>query len=294
MVEWDDYRASLFSASSLAVMTLNFQAAPVFLTPRRMSPHLPLFIFLPGMDGTGKLLRSQTEGLETGFDVRCLAIPPNDLNPWPALTQQVVTLIRSELQKRDNKTVYLCGESFGGCLAMKVAIAAPELFCRLILINPASSLSQRPLLQWAAQFTPCVPDWFYQLSTHSLVPILAATERMTLQERNELLTAMRSVPAQTAIWRVSLVRDFDVTDQELQRLELPVLVIASGHDQLLPSVSEAHRLVKRFPRAQMMILPYSGHACLLETETNLYNLLKAQKFLEPAEAKQAGVLPGNI
>lgn len=30
------------------------------------------------------------------------------------------------------------GESFGGCLALRVAAAAPELVCRLVLVNPAT------------------------------------------------------------------------------------------------------------------------------------------------------------
>ncbi|MBD0361862.1 MAG: alpha/beta hydrolase, partial [Coleofasciculus sp. C3-bin4] len=90
---------------------------PCFLTPSRINPDYPLFVFLPGMDGTGQLLRLQTEGLETAFDVRCLAIPADDLTNWEDLTDKVVNLIEEELKKRSSRSVYLCGESFGGCLA---------------------------------------------------------------------------------------------------------------------------------------------------------------------------------
>jgi hypothetical protein len=54
------------------------ETRPCFLAPKRLQPQYPLFVFLPGMDGTGQLLRSQTAGLEVAFDVRCLAIPPDD------------------------------------------------------------------------------------------------------------------------------------------------------------------------------------------------------------------------
>ncbi len=74
----------------------------------------------------GSLLQSQTTGLEIAFDVRCLAIPADDMNGWEALTQQVVALVEVELEKNPNRSVYLCGESFGGCLAMKVAIRRAE------------------------------------------------------------------------------------------------------------------------------------------------------------------------
>lgn len=110
---------------------------PCFLTPKRIQPEYPLFVFLPGMDGTGQLLRSQTSGLESAFDVRCLAIPRDDMTSWDVLVEKVLELIQAELEKNSHRSVYLCGESFGGCLAIKVAIALPQLFDHIILINPA-------------------------------------------------------------------------------------------------------------------------------------------------------------
>lgn len=40
---------------------------PCFLTPTENKPDFPLFIFLPGMDGSGQLLRCQTASLEKNF-----------------------------------------------------------------------------------------------------------------------------------------------------------------------------------------------------------------------------------
>ena len=36
------------------------------------------------------------------------------------------------------RQVTLVGESFGGCLALRVAAAAPELVARMVLVNPAT------------------------------------------------------------------------------------------------------------------------------------------------------------
>ena len=115
---------------------------PYFLTPRSPNPDYPLFIYLPGMDGTGQLLRSQIPSLAAAFDVRCLVIPPHYLSDWQDLANQVTRLIATELSQRNSKRVYLCGESFGGCLALKVALTAPHLLNRIILCNPATSVSQ--------------------------------------------------------------------------------------------------------------------------------------------------------
>lgn len=252
---------------------------PCFLTPKRIQPEFPLFVYLPGMDGTGQLLRSQTAGLETGFDVRCLAIPRQDLTTWEVLTNNVVELIYTELAKNSQRPIYLCGESFGGCLAMKVAIQAPQLFKKIILINPASSFKLRPWFTWASQLTYLVHPWLYHIGALGLLPFLASLQRMTQSDRQELLKSMRSVPPETILWRLALLREFEVDEEKLHQLTQPVLLIAGLQDRLLPSAEEVRRLVNIFPDSKMVVLPESGHACLLESQTNLYKILRDNKFL---------------
>ncbi|MBD1931207.1 MULTISPECIES: alpha/beta fold hydrolase [Cyanophyceae] len=265
------------------------KSRPCFLTPSRMNPDHPLFVFLPGMDGTGQLLRSQTTGLESGFDIRCLAIPADDLTSWEELTEQVVALVEAEVKKQPNRSVYLCGESFGGCLAMKVALRSPKLFDRMILVNPASSLNQRPWLRLGSQLTHLVPELIYRLGAVWLLPFLAHLERILPSDRQALLDAVRSVPPKTIVWRISLVRDFHMEESKLRSLDLPVLAIAGGADRLLPSVAEAQHLASVLPNAKMLVLPRCGHACLLEADVNLYEIMKAENFLESREKNLANI-----
>lgn len=256
---------------------------PCFLTPTQIKPDFPLFIFLPGMDGSGQLLRCQTTGLEQGFDIRCLAIPPDDLTNWDELTEQVINLIEAELKKNRHRSVYLCGESFGGCLAMKVAVKAPWLFEKIILVNPASSISRRPWMYAAIPLTQLVPGYFYNLGSLIGLPVLAAMGRIAPSDRQALVQAVQMVPQKTSIWRLSLLQDFQIHPNELRRLTQPVLLIGSVADRLLPSVSEVEYLLERFPNARMTVLPESGHACLLEINVNLYEILKENDFLPESD-----------
>ena len=253
---------------------------PCFLTPKTVHLDYPLFIYLPGMDGSGQLLRTQTDGLETGFDVRCLAIPRDDLTSWDELTSSVLKLIYTEITNRPQRPIYLCGESFGGCLAQKVAIAAPHLFKRIILLNPASSFRIRPFFDWGSQFTDFVPNFLYDMGAFGLLPFLASLQRMSSGDRQELLKAMRSVPPETIRWRISLLREFYIDEYKLSQLTQPILLIAGANDRLLPSSTEALRLGNIFPNAKILILPESGHACLLEKEINLYDILRQNNFIE--------------
>ncbi|HIK10901.1 MAG TPA: alpha/beta fold hydrolase [Oscillatoriaceae cyanobacterium M33_DOE_052] len=248
------------------------------LTPVTTQPEKPLFIFLPGLDGCGELLQWQiTQGLATGFDIRTLTIPPDDLSTWDELTAKVVNLLEIELAT-NHRPLYLCGESFGGCLALKVALRAPELIDRLILVNPATCFNQRPWLQWGSHLTGWLPPPLYTISVIGFLPFLAALERMTRTQAANLLAAMQFPPQTTTSWRIALMREFEILPQQLYEFTKPVLLIASSNDLILASVAESERLLHYFPNAQRVILPHSGHTCLLETDINLSRILKSQKF----------------
>jgi pimeloyl-ACP methyl ester carboxylesterase len=268
--------------------TQKVELKPCFLTPKRLKPEYPLLVYLPGMDGTGQLLRAQTAGLEAGFDVRCLAIPREDLTSWEDLAKNVLDLIDEELEKSP-RPVYLCGESFGGCLALKVAIASPKLFKRIILINSASAFNLRPWLNWTSQLTNIVPGYLYDIGALGLLPFLASLGRVARGDRQELLKSMRYVPPETVLWRISLLRNFHVDDKQLRTLTQPILIIAGADDRLLPSVTEAERLVNTLPNAKMVVLPDSGHACLLEKDIYLYEIMKENNFLENSGEAVSGL-----
>lgn len=251
-----------------------------FLQPNPPQPDLPLLIFLPGMDGTGKLLHKQIPQLSKVFDIRCLNIPLHDRSNWNTLTARTIALIKAELTSNPERGVYVCGESFGGCLAVNIAVKAPKLIDRLILVNPASSFKQQPWLQWGSLLTQSMPGWFYPTSVLTILPFLASLGRISFDDRQALIQTMKSVPQQTSAWRLELLQSFTLDTARLRQVQKPVLVIAGAADLLLPSVTEAKSLVKHLPNTRLVVLPRSGHACLLETDIDLLEILQEQNFLD--------------
>lgn len=258
---------------------LTLKTRPCFLTPKPLKPEYPLFVFLPGMDGTGQLLRSQLNYLEIGFDIRALAISPWDMTSWEALAEEVSRLIEAEL-KGKRRQVYLCGESFGGCLALQVIKQIPHLIDRLILINPATSFHRLSWLSFGSQLVHWLPGVAYHYSTVGLATFLAEWELLEPANLEELIKVMQMIPQKTTVWRLSLLREFRLTEMQLARITQPVLLIAGGRDRLLPSVSESKWLASRLNDAKRLVLPESGHACLLEADVDLYQILKSQNFLD--------------
>jgi pimeloyl-ACP methyl ester carboxylesterase len=255
-------------------------AVPIaaFLAPCPPQPDLPLLLYFPGLDGSGQLFYRQLVDLQAQFDVRCLAISAQAGGNWQALAQWVVEWVKHQRTVDPRRPITLCGESFGGCLAMQIAAIAPDWFAQLILVNPASSFSRRPWLGWGSQVSLWLPEGLYQTGTMTFLPLLAAFDRVTLADRRALATAVKAVPASVSVERIAMLSNFQTPTRELQHFSRPVLILGSGKDQLLPSVAEAYRLKGILPQAQVVELPQSGHACLLEQAMNLARIMKAHNF----------------
>jgi pimeloyl-ACP methyl ester carboxylesterase len=239
------------------------------MLPYEVQSHLPLLVFVPGMDGTGNLYGKQADQLRHHFDIRCLTIARDDRHDWESLSDQLITLLQAE-QYFCSRPVYLCGESFGGCLALKVATKHPALIERLILINPAS---------WGIGVSQWIPDFLHRSAALVLLPFMASLNRISAGDRLILLKAMQSVPPNTISWRLSLLKSFCLESSCLAKITQPVLVVVSQGDRLLPSLEEGKNLVEKLPNAQIQVLSGSGHVCLLESDINLKHILEACDFL---------------
>ena len=57
--------------------------------PERQVAHLPLMLYIPGIDGTGMAASRQFPGLMGSFDFRSFSVPVNDRTPFNGLVQIV-------------------------------------------------------------------------------------------------------------------------------------------------------------------------------------------------------------
>jgi pimeloyl-ACP methyl ester carboxylesterase len=266
------------------------------------NPHLPLLVYCPGMDGTGRLLDRQAKYLQHYFNIRCLSYPYETGETWESLSIKAINLIQKELYSLsqpistslprfnaspvNQPSVYLLGESFGGCLALKTLNKAPWLFKKVILVNSASAFRLRNWLNLGGMITRWLPDFLHQGSCLGLLPFLASLGRLNVNDRRALLQAMRSLPAAAVSDRISLLNEFNLNPHSLKYLPQSFLILASKSDRLLPSLEEGQQLKTLLPNAELVVLPESGHACLLEKELNLTKILKEKHFL-PAKSLES-------
>lgn len=249
------------------------------LQPFPDRPHFPYLLYLPGLDGTGQLFHRQAASLGAYVNLRYLSLPAGPLATWPVLARQLKRLCQQQFA---GKILMVCGESFGGCLALTVASQAPALVEQLILVNPASSFRQAPWLSWGIPLTQWLPELVYRLGTWGFLPWLAALERLTPYDQQRLRQAMAMLSPTVVSQRLALLQDFSLSVSQLSRIDQPTLILASERDRLLPSLREALVLQEHLPQSQIHSLPDSGHACLLETGLDLGAILRRYHFLPQA------------
>ena len=278
----------------------------------------PVLLFLPGIELTGYSLHRQVELLEADFDVRWLAVPANDLTTnFKALGDMVSGAITEELES-SNRSTYLVGESFGGVLALSVALRSsdgpPAGLAGVSLINPATSVVRSwpknlpPLLDAISNLpTPLAGATYQALATPIFsfisgdpleigarrsdvslpapfrVPAALARLSSQLPEVGALASAL---PLETLAYRLAMLLEGakEVEGLKLSALRLPVQVIASTEDRVLPSVDEGKRLVRAMPNARLTQLPSSGHVPLLEARVDLARVLRDAELTSRAPA----------
>ena len=274
-----------------------------------------ILLYLPGIELTGYSLSRQVDELRDDFEVRWLAVPQDDRTSFDALGDIVSTAI--EEAASEGRKTFVVGESFGGVLALSVALRNPKPppgLAGLALVNPATSIAE----SWASRLTPLLdavsglPQPLSEATYAALAtPLLAGIStgdyladplqlgrRRTddtslpaplrdLQALGRLnsalpeLTALPSaLPLPTLAFRLAMLQDAAATTRELplSRLKLPVDVLCSTDDKLLPSPEEGRRLTRALPNGRLIRLKQSGHVPLLEARVSLAQLLRDSKL----------------
>ena len=270
----------------------------------------PMLLYCPGIELTGYSLHRQVAELSNDFDVSWLAVPTEDRSDFSQLVDVVFDAVEAA-----NRSVYLVGESFGGVLALSVALRntkPPAGLAGLVLINPATSVTRSwparlpGLLDAVASLPAGASDLTYQaLAT----PIFAAISGDPLQlgrrrsdaglpppialantvgrlagQLPEITALPNALPLDTLAYRLDmLTKAAEASDKlKLGTLRLPVQILCSTEDKVLPSSEEGKRLARILPNARVTLLEESGHVPLLEARVALADVLRDVQLTERA------------
>lgn len=160
----------------------------------------------------------------------------------------------------------LAGMSFGGWLALDFATRRPERVEKLVLFSPGGVGRNRNILLWAIPLLLLGP-WGRRKMLERIggrpATLLSPAERALLDLMTAIFTHFR--PRTATLPQIS--------EEALQRLNLPVLSILGGKDVFIDAPGTKRRLEQNAPDLTMRYLPEAPHFIPGQTEAVLQFLL---------------------
>jgi pimeloyl-ACP methyl ester carboxylesterase len=177
---------------------------------------------------------------------------------------------RALLQYLGVQRAHVVGHSFGGCIALQLALDAPELVHSLVLLEPALMVGasapayRESLLQSARRYRTEGPQLVMEEFFRARWPSYtrAALESVLLGGFQQ---ALADTPA-TFELDIGLV-DWTFTEAEARRIRQPALVVLGADSpKLHPRFEETYQnLLSWLPNAEGFVLPEATHFLQLET-----------------------------
>ncbi|MFN2453646.1 MAG: alpha/beta fold hydrolase [Pyrinomonadaceae bacterium] len=216
------------------------------------------FVYVSGLDGTGKLFYKQADDLARDHTVVTFPLRPHGSYTLSALVEDLIWII----EDAGLRSVTILGESFGGQIVLAAALARPELFERMILVNTFARFPHRARINTGVALYSFLPyallKAYRTLTARSVLfsPDVSPTDRQLFREHT------RHVPFQGYLSRLAIIRDTDLRSR-LHLINIPALVVAGTEDKLLDSVAAARELAGRLPNAKLKLLHGTGHTALI-------------------------------
>lgn len=215
-------------------------------------------VYLPGIDGTGRLLHRQ-QRLFDEYDVHCVSYPQTRSNTY----EELVALGEEQLPPEGG---IVLAESFGGAVAMMLALKRPDLVKRLVLVNTFAYYPRRPLIHLLSvlgRFLPMKPSSVW---TRGMRGILFFPPNTSKAEQDVWWDLTANVPMWTYGMRVALLAKMDLRDR-LREITCPTTVFVASNDRIVPPPA-GRLLAKRLPNVTLIEKPL-GHTALIHPEVDV-------------------------
>ena len=225
-------------------------------------------VLVPGMDGTGLLFYRQVPLLARSYRVATYALR-DGTRSMDVLVADLAAVIDAVAPQGERAIVV--GESFGGALAMSLALARPERVSALVVLNSFPYFAPQVRLRIAFAGLRILP-WGAMALIRRLTAFRLHSAHTHEAEISRFLSLMEATTREGYLNRLFILRRYDVRER-LRGLGVPVLFLAADGDRLVPSVEQAREMAARAPRARVEVLKGHGHICLIAPDIDLARIL---------------------
>lgn len=228
----------------------------------------PLVVLVPGMDGTGRLFYRQVPLLAKSYRVATVALRDAAAHMETLVAELAETI---HALTPNGEPAIVVGESFGGALAMSLAVQRPECVRALVVINSFARFLPQWRLRLAAVGARMIP-WGSMAIIRRLTAFRMHSRYTHRAELERFLAETRATTKEGYLNRLRILRDYDMRPH-LGKLAMPVLFLAAELDHLVPAVEQAGYMEARVPDAEMRVLEGEGHICLIAPNVDLSEIL---------------------
>lgn len=229
-----------------------------------MAPDSPKvkIVFIAGIDGTTDLCRAFNEQF-AALDSRVLFYEHTHITGWHQCTDLCLFAneILAKLDASGVEKAIICGESFGGPIALTFARMYPERVRALVLLATFAHLPFRRRAWLARRFgrvltriAALFPDSTVRISRRIYNPSGGGYEPPALRQ---LLRNKRTASPREYLFKSCLALAFDAREW-LPRITVPALVLTGERDRLIP-VQCSTQIAQLLPEAELILIPNSGH-----------------------------------
>jgi 3-oxoadipate enol-lactonase len=211
--------------------------------------------------GDSRLWRHQIPALEGSFDVVAPDLPGWGETPMPTEPYSFVDVVAQHLPAA------LVGNSFGGAIALRTALAHPDRVAKLVLVDaglPAWDYTEEMRAYWAAEeeaFEAGDLDGATEINMEFWVKPEHRDEVRPQQRR--ALELQSAHPEPELIWPEM---------GSLSSLTMPTLVVV-GDDDKDDFKKIAQHLAEEIPDADLAVVPGAGHLVGIDQPAELNALL---------------------
>jgi pimeloyl-ACP methyl ester carboxylesterase len=157
----------------------------------------------------------------------------------------------------------LVGISQGGWTALRFATYHPDRANKVALVAPGGIAPARPSFIRKAIFLSMFGRWGGK-----------QINRMVLGKDSVHPEAVKFMDAMMTHFKPRVEQEYIFTDEELKRLDMPVLLLGGTEDVICATEKVAARMGNLLPKLETVLLPDTGHALINTHERVLPFLMK--------------------
>jgi pimeloyl-ACP methyl ester carboxylesterase len=229
----------------------------------------PALVYVCGIEGTGRLFYKQAADLTRDHTIISFALRGEGRYEMSELVEDLAWVVR---QAGFERATFL-GESFGGLLTLAAALAHPEMFERMILVNTFPHFAQRAKINFGVLAFSLLPYALVKAHRTRTARHVLFSEDVCEEDRQLFREYTRTVPYEGYVSRLRIIRDTDLR-LRLKDITIPALVVAGTRDRLLDSVRAAREMADALPRARLKLLEGTGHVALLSGRVRVREWLR--------------------